>query len=280
MADRIVAPSPAHRALSSIEGPELIRAASRIAGFDLGARPTFAAAANVSGVRTSSLVFSQRRDSRTIFARNENYGQRRKLGTWSGPDRELVATCRKVLGAAKVPPAEIQRIKVVSERGAVAERLADGNVRLERPELLAKVARAERRAAGVPVWSSYAILGLTSEGAIGQLEIHWPDLSPTVLSEAKVLASLAKRGFKPIEVPGADVESVEAGVIHSPAIGFFMDIVPVIRCIYRARDDRLGKKPVLYVDRHGELVSQPRDLEPAPPTEGERAKSQSKARSR
>jgi hypothetical protein len=32
-----------------------------------------------------------------------------------------------------------------------------------------------------------------------------------------------------------------------------MDIVPVIRCIYRARDDRLGKKLVLYVDRHGEL---------------------------
>jgi hypothetical protein len=245
MADRIVAdPSPADRALSSIERPELIRAAKRIAGFDLGARPTFAAAANVSGVRTRSLIFSQRRDSLTIFARDENYGHGRKLGTWSGPNRELVATCRKVVRAAKVPPAEIRRIKVVSERGVVAERLADGEVRVERPALLAKVARAERRAAGVPVWSSYAILGLTSEGAIGQLE------------------------------------SVEAGIIHSPAIGFFMDVVPVIRCIYRARDDRLGKKPVLYVDRHGELVSLPRDIKPAPPTEGGRAKTQSNPRSR
>jgi hypothetical protein len=281
MADRIVAhPSPAHRALSSIERPELIRAASRIAGFDLGARPTFAAAANISGVRTRSLVFSQRRDSLTIFARDENYGHGRKLGTWSGPNRELVATCRKVLRAAKVPPAEIRRIKVAYERGTVAERLADGEVRVERPELLAKIARAERRAAGVPVWSSYAILGLTSEGAIGQLEIHWPDLSQAVLSESKVLVSLAKRGFRPLEVPGAEVESVEAGVIHSPAIGFFMDVVPVIRCIYRARDDRLGKKPVLYVDRHGELVSLPRDLMPAPPIEGGRVTSQSNVRSR
>ena len=159
-----------------------------------------------------------------------------------------------------------RRIKVASERGAVAERLATGEVRVDRPELLSKVARAERRTAGVPVWSSYAILGLTSEGAIGQLEIHWPDLSQTVLSESKVLASLAKRGFRPLEGPGAEIESVEAGVIHSPAIGFFMDVVPVIRCIYRARDDRLGKKPVLYVDRHGELVSLPRDLMPAPPS--------------
>jgi hypothetical protein len=273
-------PSPAHRALSNIERPELLRAANRIAGFDLGSRPTFAAAANISGVRTKSLVFSQRRDSLTIFARDENYGHGRKLGTWSGPNRELVAACRKVLRTAKVPPAEIRRIKVVSERGGVAERLATGEVRVEKPELLSKVARAERRAAGVPVWSSYAILGLTSEGAIGQLEIHWPDLSPTVLSEGKVLASLVKRGFKAREVSGAEVESVEAGVLHSPAIGFFMDVVPAIRCIYRARDDRLGKKPVLYLDRHGELVSLPRDIKPAPSTEGGRAKSQSHARSR
>ena len=273
-------PSPAQRALSNIERPQLIKAAKRVAGFDLGGRPTFAAAANISGVRTKSLVFSQRRDSLTIFARDENYGHGRKLGAWTGRNRELVATCRKVLRAAKVPPAETGRIKVVSEHGAVAERLATGELRLDRPELLSKVARAERRTAGVPVWSSYAILGLTSDGAIGQLEIHWPDLSPTVLSEAKVLASLAKRGFKPREVTGAEIESVEAGVIHSPAIGFYMDVVPVIRCIYRVTDDRLGKKPVLYVDRHGELVSLPRDIEPAPSTEGERPKSKSKARSR
>ena len=58
------------------------------------------------------------------------------------------------------------------------------------------------------------------------------------------------------------------------------DVVPVIRCIYRARDDRLGKKPVLYVDRHGELVSLSRDLMPAPPIEGGRVTSQSNVRSR
>jgi hypothetical protein len=41
-----------------------------------------------------------------------------------------------------------QRVKVISERGTVAERLKSGEVRIERPELLRKLARAERRAAG------------------------------------------------------------------------------------------------------------------------------------
>jgi hypothetical protein len=274
MADRVVPdPSPTHRALSTIERPELVKAARRIAGFDLGTRPTFATAANISGVRTRSLVFSQRRDSLTIFGRDEHYGHGRKLGTWTGPNRDLVATSRKVLRAAKIPAAEIRRVKVISERGAVAQRLTTGELQVERAELLSKVARAERRAAGVSVWSSYAVVGLTRDGKVGQLEIHWPDLSPAVLSEVKVLASIVERGFEPKDVPGAEVETVEAGIIHSPAIGFFMDVVPVIRCIYRANDDRLGKKPVLYFNRHGELASLPRDIKPAPSIEERRTRS-------
>jgi hypothetical protein len=273
MADRVVADqSPSHPTLSRLEAPGLIRSASRIAGFDLGKRPTFATAANVSGVRTRTLTFSQRRDSLTIFARDETYGYARKAGAWAGPNRNLVARARKILRAAKVPDAEIRRIKVVSEHGTVAERLKSGEVRVEKPELLRKVARAERRTAGVPVWSSHAVIGLTEKGAIGYLEIHWPHISPAVLAEAKVLASVVKAGFEPEEVRGAEIESVEAGVIHSPAIGFFMDVVPVIRCVYRAKETRLGTKPVLYLNRHGERVSLPRDIEPAPPPEVDRTR--------
>jgi hypothetical protein len=263
-------PSPNHPALSKLESPDLIKSASRIAGFDLGKRPTFATAANVSGVRTKTLVFSQRRDSLTIFAQDETYGYTQKAGAWTGLDKDLVARAREILRAAKIPAAEVRRVKVVSERGTVAERLKSGEVRVEKPELLRKLARAERRAAGVPVWSSYAVIGLTQKGAIGCLEIHWPHLAPAVLAEAKVLASVVKAGFEPEALRGAEVESVEAGVIHSPAIGFFMDSVPVIRCIYRAKETRLGGKPVLYLDRHAERVSLPRDIEPAPPPEAGR----------
>lgn len=273
MADRIVPDGPSDRALASLERPDLMKAATRIAGFDLGARPTFATAANISGVRTKSLVFSQRRDSLTIFARDENYGYGRKSGTWVGPDKQLVAACHKALRATKIPSVEIRRVKVISERGAAAELLPSGELRVEKPELLQKLARAERRVTGLPVWSSHASVALTREGNVGQLEIHWPHLSPAALAEAKVLASIVRRGFKPRDVAGAEVESVEAGIVHSPPIGFFMDIVPVIRCIYRTTDDRLGKKPVVYFDRHGELASLPRDLKPAPPFEGTRQKS-------
>ena len=273
MADGVVADqSPNERALSRLEAPELIRSASRIVGFDLGKRPTFGTAANISGVRTKTLTFSQRRDSLTIFARDETYGYGRKAGAWTGPNKDMVARTRKILRAARLPDAEIRRIKVISERGTVAERLKSGEVRVERPELLRKLARAERRATGMPVWSSHALVGLTQKGAVGYLEIHWPHVAPAVLAEAKALAAVVRAGFDPEDVRGAEVESVEAGVIHSPAIGFFMDVVPVIRCVYRAKETRLGTKPVLYLDRHGERVSLPRGIEPAAPAEAGRTR--------
>jgi hypothetical protein len=189
-----------------------------------------------------------------------------------GGNKDLADRARKILRAARIPDAEIRRVKVVSERGTVAERLKSGEVRVERPELPRKLARAERRAAGVPVWSSHAIVGLTEQGAIGYLEIHWPHLFPAVLAEAKVLATVVRAGFVPEEVRGVEVESVEAGVIHSPAIGFFMDVVPVIRCAYRANETRLGTKPILYLDRHGKRVSLPRDIELAPAAEAVRTR--------
>ena len=236
---------------------------------DLGKRPTFATAANVSGVRTKTLVFSRRRDSLTIFARDETYGYARKAGAWTGPDKDLIARARKILRAAGIPEAEIRRIKVVSERGTVAERLKSGEIRVERPELLRKLARAERRTAGLPVWSSHAVVGLTQEGTIGQLEIHWPHLTPGFSPRQRCWPRSSRRASSPrsYAVPRSRVSKP---VIHSPAIGFFMDVVPVVRCIYRASETRLGTKPLLYLDRHGEPVSLPRGIEPATPVEGDR----------
>ena len=67
------------------------------------------------GVRTKSFAFSQRRDSLTIFARDEAYGYTRKAGAWTGPDKDLVARARKILRAAKIPDGEIRRIKSAIE---------------------------------------------------------------------------------------------------------------------------------------------------------------------
>ena len=72
------------RRLSALEMPDLIDAAKRLAGFDLGKKPEFATAANVSGVRSKLQSFSQRRDSRTFFAADSRYGYQGAAGAWTG----------------------------------------------------------------------------------------------------------------------------------------------------------------------------------------------------
>ena len=118
----------------------------------------------------------------------------------------------------------------------------------------------------MPVWSSYATLGLTSDGQVGRLEVHWPDLPEAVVEEGAFLQKLAGRRVEdcprwPVRAP----EAVEAGIIHSPAIAFFMDIAAALRVVYRGDDPRVGRKPTVYLDRHGGPVIRPRDIDPARP---------------
>jgi hypothetical protein len=254
---------PSQPDLSRIAARSLAEAASTITGFKIATRD-YASAANISGVRSKTQTFSTRHDSRTLFASDNRYGPLGKAGAWTGADRTVVAACRRVLRAAKVPSREIAAIDVVAEMGQVAERVLGEQFRLHDAKVLRKLARARRGVETIPVWSSYATLGLTRTGEIGSLELHWPELPEAVVKEAGVLQTLVKRRlFKPPEVAEARAESVEAGVIHSPAIGFFMDIVPVVRVIYAPTNQEVRRKPTFYLDRHARPVTMPRDIEPA-----------------
>ena len=51
---------------------------------------------------------------------------------------------------------------------------------------------------------------------------------------------------------------MEAGIVHSPAVGFVLDIFPAIRVIYRPEDETIGRKPALYFDADGKEVPVPR----------------------
>jgi hypothetical protein len=263
VADRLM-PTPENpslqRRLSRVVSSDLMDTASTVAGFTF-TRPQFASAANVSGVRTKTLTFSRRHDSRTLFARDERYGPGGARGAWTGSDRTAVAACRRALRAAHAPAKEVAAIDVLSEHGNVAERLSDDETRVHEPRLVRKVARARRSVEDIPVWSSYATVGLTKHGEVGWLEIHWPDLPPPVVKEAGVLRALVERGYEPPDLPNAIVESVEPGLIHSPAIGFFMDVAAVVRIVYLGAEPGVGRKATLYVDRHGEMVARPRDIE-------------------
>jgi hypothetical protein len=247
------------------ESAELIKAASDIAGFRFR-KPEFGAAENISGIRAGNVTFSRRLDSRTIFASDDRYGYLGKLGAWTGPDKTAISRCRKVMRAARVPSVEIAHVGVLSEWGSVAQRVSDGEFRMGDRTLLRKIVRATRVVSGIPVWTSYLSLGLTATGDVGSLELHWPELFPSVIKEAGVLAGIVKRGFEPPKVAGARLESLAAGILHSPAIGSLMDVAAAVRVIYIGDNPAIGRKPVMYLNRHGEAVSMPRDIKVLAPT--------------
>jgi hypothetical protein len=175
-----------------------------------------------------------------------------------------------VLRAARIPSREIETIDVLAEYGQVAERVSDEELELHEPVVIRKLARARRAVNGVAVWSSYASVGLTAGGDVGTVEVHWPELTLATLKEAETLGALVRRSYEPPELPGARPESTEAGVIHSPAIGFFMDITAAVRVVYVGEDPNVGRKATLYLDRHGEPVARPRDIDPAKPDSSDR----------
>lgn len=249
----------AHRVLARLESSELAAAASRIAGFKFR-KPEFGSAANISGLRDATFVFSRRLDSRTLFATDSRYGSKGKLGAWTGADKTAISTCRRILRAAGVPAAEIVKLDVVVEWGRSAERVSENEFKVHEPYVLRKIVRATRAVDGIPVWKSYVSLGLTGRGNVGSLEVHWPELPTSAIKEARVLQSLVKRGFKPPDVPGARLESLEAGIAHSSAIGFYMDVVAAVRAIYIGESPEVGRKPMQYFNRHGEAIAVPRDI--------------------
>jgi len=255
--------------LARIELSTLMEAAQSITGW-AWSEPEYGSAANISGIRSSDLSFSRRIDSNTIFARHANYGHLAKSGAWTGDNGTLVDTCRRLLEAANVAADEVGSVDSITEFGQVANRVEVDRYDIGEPTPLLKFARATRVVESMSVWSSYASVGLLESGALGSLEIHWPRLPQEVIREAAVLGALVDN-FRPPEVAGASMESIGPGIIHSPAVGFYMDINAVIRVIYRGNEPGLSRRVVSYLDRHGEAVEPPRDIRRAIRRDEERA---------
>jgi hypothetical protein len=230
-------------------------------------------AENMDGLRTAHVLVSRRTDSRTYFVEDDRFlpDNTTDLG-----DAELINRSRRILDRLGIPQNEIQSAKVLTEklqtarRDPVAGKFIRGEVTNGR-----RYVDMTRQVKGIPVFSSRARVGLTRGGAVGSLEAHWPVLSNETVRDAMKLQQLVQRGWKAPEQRDAVVESIEAGIIHSPALGFAMDVYPVIRVIYRAADRTIGRKPVLYLDADGRSVPIPRtfrDLK-AEPASAPRARS-------
>lgn len=227
---------------------------------------------NLVGVRSRFVVVSQRTDSRTYFVRDMRYQGSNELGVFEGSDEELIEISRKFMDELEVPPEEIAQASVLTERLQTAQ--FDPGTRQYRPGPITtgkRFVEMTRVVEGVPVFSSRALVGIAQDERVGSLEAHWPEIPEDVIAQAQELQELVRAGWEPPAQEGATVESVEAGVIHSPAIGFAMDIYPVIRVIVASEEPEVGKKGVLYLDRDGRPVPVPRTfLESDEPPPGER----------
>jgi hypothetical protein len=240
---------------------ELEELADRL-GLKLGKLTQSGSDANLVGLRSEHLLFSRRLDSRTYFVHDVRYGVGREAGVHTGDEREHLEACRRILTALGIPLAEIGDEQVLVEQTQVAHVDPERQVvRKEEVREGRRLASLSRQLDGVPVWSSNMLLGLTADGGIGYLQLHWPELHAHVTHEARRLGHKLTRDWQAPEQPGAEVESVEAGIVHSPAVAFCMDIYPAIRVVYRPTDPRFAQKVVLHLDRHGKHVPVPRQAE-------------------
>jgi hypothetical protein len=230
---------------------------------------------NFLGILAGDIVVTRRTDSRTYFVHDKRFGATRSAGTFEGRDEELIQRGRTVVERLGVELDEVDAASVIQVMGAVAELdRSTGEIRSESPERGERYVELSRRVDGIRVFSSRLLLALDRQSEVGFLELHWPELSSEVMGEARRLQALVERGFAPPEIEGARVESVEAGIVHSPAIAFVMDVKPVIRVVYAPLDDSHGKKPVRYLDAARRDVSAPRTFETMTvPKEGRRTES-------
>lgn len=218
-----------------------------------GSKWNFVALNGAGGV-----VFTTRTDSRTYIV----YDPRAESETiFAGSDDRLLATARKLLAGIGVPAAEVANARILREMTQEAE--IDPQSGAARPTDLQKGNRRAlltRKIEGIPVFSSRELLALNRGGGISDLELHWPEIPRAVIDEAHRLQYIVRNGWKPPEERGGRVESVEAGIIHSPAAAVVMDIAPVIRVVYAPLDERVGVKSQRFFDRNGDPVTPPRQV--------------------
>jgi hypothetical protein len=251
---------------------------ARTLGVEIGEVKESGDEANFAGIRSEQILVSKRLDSRTVFVHDESFGG--AGGSFGGSDDELIEIGKRVLERLDVPSSEIGEPTIAREQTQAAQVDEKGKiVSMEDPEQRRRVAHLPRAIEGMPVWSSELLLALTERGSPGFLQLHWPEIPSQVVQEARRLRHKVERGWRPPAQPGATVESVEAGIIHSPAVGFVMDVYAAIRVIYKPRRKTIGRKLMLHFDRHGKTVPTPRqfDLPPAEPT-GPRKKPRARRR--
>lgn len=241
------------------EASQLQSIATQVLRLRLGPSPRLRSEANMIGFRTDAILVSRRLDSRTYLV--QDLRSQEKAPPFKGTDQQLLEYTRRIFAGLNIPATEIAQARVLREQEQLAHLNRDTQkVELGRVTPGNRWASVSRQIDGIPVFSSRAMIQLDGENQLRFMELHWPAIPPDTLTEAKRLAYKVKAGWKPPEMEGAAVESSEAGILHSPALGFVMDLSPVIRVIYKPTKEGVGRKPMRYLDRNGHDVPMPRQF--------------------
>lgn len=217
---------------------------------------------NFVGFRSGEVLMSRRLDSRTYFVHDQRYGTYRPAGVFHGADEEMIKFGVELFRKLEIPTSEIADAIVFQENTQVAQfDSRTGKFDLEERQRGQKLGKFTRKIDDIPVFSSGLTLALTEGGDIGFMQLHWPEIPKHVVTEAHRLNYKVEQGWEPPEQKGAIPEFVEAGIVHSAAQGFLMDIYPAIRVVYMSEDERFGRKLTLHFDRHGNPVPMPREFD-------------------
>lgn len=255
----------AYRNASDDDARTLQELAIQALKLDLGTVNRAGTTANMAGLQTDRYQFSQRTDSRTVFLQDTEFQAHAGAGVFDGTDDELIERAVQILGDIGVHTAEVAERHVGTEHVEAASldrrtgAITSAGVRDGK-----RYALLSRAVDGMPVWRSSVTLGLTRDGSPGYLQLHWPEIPGDVVRIARGYRSAENSDWSPPNIDYAEPESMQAGILHSPAVSLVMDYVAAIRVIYRPLTQEVGKKPVRYLDFDGQPVPLPRHFEVAP----------------
>jgi hypothetical protein len=184
---------------------------------------------------------------------------------FAGPSEKLSARGESILSELGIERSEIAAVQILQHFVTAGEAdPASGRLNVEKPQSERRTLVIGRAVEGMPVWNSRLKLDLDEKGEIAALELSWPKIEPKVIESARRLKKLVESDFKAPERPGAKVESIQAGILHSPAASFIDEQVATVRVIYAAPESRLGMKPMIFLGADGKPVAVPRQLDARP----------------
>lgn len=161
---------------------------------------------NFLGLKSESIIFSQRLDSRTYIVHDLRYGSGKPAGIYEGSDLDLENRAKEILKKLEIPTQEIGEQAILQENTQAAQKdTVSGEIKIEEPQKGRMIARFTRQVEMLPVFSSGLSLGLTKNKEIGFMELHWPEIPKHIVIEAHRLDYKVENGWQPPKQKGAVV---------------------------------------------------------------------------